>query len=55
MPERIEEPFLREFTAAAQAAPMPILLGGHSLVAGGQMLLMEAAWREEDQRLLSQR
>ena len=49
--ERIEEPFLRELTAAAGAAPLPVLLGGHSLVAGGLMLLNEAAWREEDRRL----
>ena len=50
---KIEEPFLREFTEAAQQAPVPVLLGGHSLVAGGLMLLTEAAWREEDKRLLS--
>ena len=49
--EQIEEPFLREFTQAACEAPLPVLLGGHSLVSGGLMLLTEAAWREEDQRL----
>jgi hypothetical protein len=54
-PERIAEPFLREFTAAARDAPVPVLLGGHSLVAGGLMLLNEAAWREEDRRLLEGR
>jgi hypothetical protein len=32
--EQIEAPWLREFTAAAQAAPIPVLLGGHSLLAG---------------------
>ena len=52
-PERIEEPFLREFTEAAREAPLPVVLGGHSLVAGGLMLLTEAAWREEDQRVLA--
>jgi len=51
-PERIEEPFLREFTEAAKGAPIPVVLGGHSLVAGGLMLLNEAAWREEDRRKL---
>jgi hypothetical protein len=51
-PERIEEPFLRELTAAAREAPLPVLLGGHSLVSGGLMLLSEAAWREEDRRVL---
>jgi hypothetical protein len=50
-PERIEEPFLRELTAAAVDAPIPVLLGGHSLVAGGLMLLTEVAWRDEDRRL----
>lgn len=50
-PERIEEPFLRELTAAARDAPVPVLLGGHSLVAGGLMLLTQAAWRDEDRRL----
>jgi hypothetical protein len=29
--EAIEEPFLRRFTKAASEAPIPILLGGHSL------------------------
>ena len=49
-PEQIEEPFLREFTQSAREAPIPVLLGGHSLVSGGLMLLTEHAWREEDQR-----
>ena len=47
----IEDPLLRELTEAAQAAPVPVLLGGHSLVSGGLMLLTEAAWREEDRRI----
>jgi len=50
-PERIDEPFLRELTAAARDAPVPVLLGGHSLVAGGLLLLIEAAWRDEDRRM----
>ncbi len=33
---------LREFTAAALEAPIPILLGGHSLVAGGLWALVDA-------------
>ncbi len=52
-PEQIQEPFLREFTEAAQQAPLPVVLGGHSLVAGGLMLLTEAAWRDEDRRAQS--
>lgn len=51
-PEQVREPFLRELTQAARAAPLPVLLGGHSLVSGGLMLLTEAAWREADQRKL---
>lgn len=52
-PGRIEDPFLREFTEAAKMASVPVVLGGHSLVAGGIMLLTEAAWRDEDRRVLS--
>jgi 2-phospho-L-lactate guanylyltransferase (CobY/MobA/RfbA family) len=43
--EGIGEPFLRDFTRAAVEAPMPVLLGGHSLMAGGLMALNEYAWR----------
>jgi len=32
LPERIADPWLRELTASAVAAPVPIVLGGHSLV-----------------------
>jgi len=53
-PDQIEDAFLREFTQAANDASIPVLLGGHSLIAGGLMLLNEAAWREEDQRLLAE-
>jgi len=34
-PDDIADPFLRDFTAAALAAPIPVVLGGHSLVSGG--------------------
>jgi hypothetical protein len=51
-PDRIDHPFLRELTQAACDAPLPVVLGGHSLVAGGLMALTEAAWRDEDQRVL---
>ena len=53
-PERIEHPFLRELTQAARDASAsggPVILGGHSLVSGGLMLLTETAWRQEDQRV----
>ena len=43
-PLQVGEPFLREFTAAAMAAPVPVIMGGHSLVSGGMYALVEAAW-----------
>jgi hypothetical protein len=36
--ERIADPWLRELTAAAASAPIPVLLGGHSLVGPGLRL-----------------
>lgn len=39
----IGHPFLRDFTRAALEAPIPVILGGHSLVAGGLLALIEAA------------
>jgi hypothetical protein len=48
-PERINDPWVRRFTEAAIEAPIPIILGGHSLVSGGLYALVEAAWaRGED-------
>jgi hypothetical protein len=44
--QEIEDPFLREFTEAAMKAPIPVFLGGHSLVAGGLMALTEYAWKD---------
>jgi hypothetical protein len=49
--EAIAEPTLRAITKAAAHAPKPVLLGGHSLVSGGLMLLNDIAWRENDRRL----
>lgn len=40
--DRVEEPFLRRFTRAAAEARVPVVLGGHSVVAGGLMALIEA-------------
>ncbi|MCZ2111422.1 MAG: hypothetical protein LC118_17965 [Dehalococcoidia bacterium] len=48
--ERIADPDLRRLTKGAAEAPMPVLLGGHSLVAGGLMAINDAAWRENDRR-----
>jgi hypothetical protein len=47
----IEDHFLREFTEAAARTAIPIALGGHSLVSGSLMALIEAAWREYDRTL----
>lgn len=46
--EAIEEPTLRVFTKAAAEAPIPVILGGQSLVSGGLMALNDIAWREND-------
>jgi hypothetical protein len=47
----IEDPFLRRFTEAAAKATIPVVLGGHSLVSGSLMALIEVAWREHDRTL----
>jgi hypothetical protein len=38
--ERIADPWLRELTASAAAAPIPVLLGGHTLVGPGVRLVV---------------
>jgi hypothetical protein len=40
--ERIDDPWLRELTAAAADAPIPILLGGHTLVGPGLRLAIRS-------------
>jgi hypothetical protein len=40
--EKVGEPFLRRFTRAAARARVPVVLGGHAVVAGGLMALVEA-------------
>jgi hypothetical protein len=47
-PDTIQDTWLRKFTAAARAAPIPVVLGGQSLVTSGLQLLAEAAWRDND-------
>jgi hypothetical protein len=42
----IHDPFFRDFTQGAVESPIPVLLGGHSLMSGGLMALNEFAWRE---------
>ena len=43
-PEKICQPFVKALTEAAMNAPLPVIMGGHSLVAGGMYALIEAAW-----------
>ncbi len=43
--EEVNDPRWRAFTQAAVDAPIPVLLGGHSLVSGGLYLLAEASWK----------
>jgi hypothetical protein len=43
-PGQIADPFVRDLTEAAMAAPLPVIMGGHSLVSGGMYALVEAAW-----------
>ena len=40
LPDRIRDPWLRDLTAAAATATIPILLGGHTLVGPGIRLVV---------------
>jgi hypothetical protein len=42
--ECITEPYVHRFTKAALACPVPLVLGGHSVVSGGLHVLVEGAW-----------
>jgi len=44
----VGDPRWRAFGAAAAAVPIPIVLGGHSLVSGGLYLLAGACWKGRD-------
>jgi hypothetical protein len=46
--DEIEDPFLRELTEGAARAAIPVALGGHSLLSGGLMALIEHAWQEHE-------
>ncbi len=46
--DAIEDPALRALVEAANASPVPVVLGGHSLVAAGLMLLNDWAWEQVD-------
>ena len=45
-PKKISDPWLKEFTVGAREASIPVVLGGHSLVSGGMLALIDAAWEE---------
>lgn len=45
-PDQISDPWLRAFTFEAREARIPVALGGHSLVSGGMLALIDAAWGE---------
>lgn len=49
-PDWIADPWLHEFTEAAQNAPIPLLLGGHGVVAGGLFALAEMARARREAR-----
>jgi CTP:molybdopterin cytidylyltransferase MocA len=51
--QQMRDPFLREFTRAASEASIPVILGGHSLMSGGLMLLNEFAWQESETKGLT--
>ncbi|HEU0245256.1 MAG TPA: hypothetical protein VFQ75_15240 [Candidatus Limnocylindrales bacterium] len=40
LPDAVADPWLRELTASALAAPVPVLLGGHTLVGPGSPLAL---------------
>jgi len=44
LPDRIVDPWLRALTKAATAAPIPVLLGGHTLVGPGIRLVVGRSW-----------
>ena len=46
--EAIEDVRLRAIVEAANASPVPVVLGGHSLVGGAIPLLNQWAWDEQD-------
>ncbi len=46
LPDRIADPWLRSLTASAAAAPIPVLLGGHTLVGPGVRLVVGRRGRE---------
>ena len=50
-PELMQNAYAREFTQAAMEAPIPVVMGGHTLVAGGLWALIDAAWLAKDREV----
>jgi hypothetical protein len=48
-PDAIENPAARALTGAARHSPIPVVLGGHSIVSGGLWAMIESAWLEHDE------
>jgi hypothetical protein len=42
LPERIEDPIIRALTEASLKASIPVFMGGHALMSGGILALLEA-------------
>lgn len=45
--DQIREPFVRDLTRYARSAPIPIVMGGHSLVSGGMLALLDVLKNRE--------
>ena len=45
LPDRVRDPWLRALTAAATTAPIPVVLGGHTLVGPGLRLALRRSGR----------
>jgi hypothetical protein len=44
--EEVSDPVLGEFVAAVVDAEIPILIGGHGVVSGGVLAMLEAVFRQ---------
>ena len=44
LPTLIADPWLRDLTASAVAAPIPVVLGGHTVVGPGVRLIIGGTW-----------
>lgn len=51
--ESVRDPLARRITAAAVRAPIPVVMGAHSLVSGGLYAIIDAAWQTHDQALVA--